>query len=98
MPEPMLSTVLLGGTALLLGGSAAQQEEHLAPVAAGERRLALSYQEARSRHAVHHVETRATPAGGGWMLRGEKLQVLAGHVADRRTVTARPSREPPDPG
>ncbi|TME71534.1 MAG: acyl-CoA dehydrogenase, partial [Chloroflexi bacterium] len=96
MPEPMLSTVLLGGTCLLLGGSAAQQEEHLAPVAAGERLLALSYQEARSRHAVHHVETRATPAGGGWMLRGEKLQVLDGHVADRLIVTARTSGEPHD--
>jgi len=96
MPEPMLSTVLLGGTALLLGGSAAQQEEHLAPVAAGERLLALGYQEARSRHTVQHVETRATPAGGGWMLRGEKLQVLDGHVADRLIVTARTSGEPDD--
>ena len=96
MPEPMLSTVLLGGTALLLGGSAAQQEEHLAPVAAGERLLALGYQEARSRHTVHHVETRATPAGGGWVLRGEKLQVLDGHVADRLIVTARTSGEPHD--
>src|SRR5215470_2193727 len=91
MPEPMLSTVLLGANALLLGGTAEQRKEHLAPVAAGERLLALAHQEARSRHAVHHVETRATPAGGGWTLRGEKVHVLDGHVADRLVVSARTS-------
>ena len=96
MPEPMLSTVLLGGGALLLGGSSVQQQEHLAAIAAGERLLALAHQEARSRHAVHHVETRATPAGGGWTLRGEKHHVLDGHVADHLIVTARTSGEPHD--
>ena len=39
MPEPFLSTVLLGATALLLGGSAAQKKAHLPAVAAGERLL-----------------------------------------------------------
>ena len=94
MPEPMLSTVLLGANALLLGGSAEQQKEHLARVAVGERLLALAHQETRSRHTVHHVEARATPAGGGWTLRGEKVQVLDGHVADRLVVSARTSGEP----
>ena len=96
MPEPMLSTVLLGANALLLGGNAEQRKEHLGPVAAGERLLALAHQEARSRHTVHHVETRATPAGGGWILRGEKVHVLDGHVADRLVVTARTGGEPHD--
>ena len=94
MPEPMLSTILLGANALLLGGSAEQQKEHLARVAAGERLLALAHQETRSRHTVHHVEARATPAGGGWTLRGEKVQVLDGHVADWLVVSARTSGEP----
>src|SRR3989304_2905024 len=35
MPEPMLSTVLLGGNAILLGGSEAHKRAHLAAVAAG---------------------------------------------------------------
>jgi len=96
MPEPMLSTVLLGANALLLGGSAEQQKEHLAPIAAGEQLLALAHQEPRSRHAVHHVETRAAPAGGGWILRGEKVHVLDGHVADRLIVSARTSGAPHD--
>src|SRR5205823_5056592 len=81
MPEPMLSTVLLGANAILLGGSEAQRREHLPAVAAGERLLALAWQEPGSRYDPHHVETRAERAGGGWRLRGEKIQVL-----DRATV------------
>src|SRR5439155_869423 len=37
MPEPMLSTVLLGANVILLGGSDAQRREHL-PAAAAARR------------------------------------------------------------
>jgi len=89
MPEPMLSTALLGANAVLLGGNAAQRAEHLPGVAGGERLLALAYQESHSRYDVTHVETRAEQAGGGWALRGEKIQVLDGHVADRLIVSAR---------
>lgn len=89
MPEPMVSTVLLGANALLLGGSEAQKQEHLPAVAAGERLLAVAYQEARSRYDAHHVETKAAKAGSGWVLAGEKIQVLDGHVADRLVVSAR---------
>jgi alkylation response protein AidB-like acyl-CoA dehydrogenase len=96
MPEPMLGTVLLGANAVLLGGSAAQQEEHLPKVAAGERLLALAYQERGSRHDLCRVETRATRAGGGWVLRGEKAHVLDGGVADRLIVSARTAGGPGD--
>ena len=96
MPEPILSTVLLGANTILLGGSDAQKREHLPAVAAGERLLALACHEPRSRYALHHVETTAARAGGGWTLRGEKIQVLDGHVADRIIVSARTSGEPRD--
>ncbi len=89
MPEPMLSTVLLGANAILLGGSDAQRREHLPTVAAGERFLALAWQEPGGRYDPHHVETRAERAGGGWRLRGEKIQVLDGTAADRLVVSAR---------
>jgi alkylation response protein AidB-like acyl-CoA dehydrogenase len=89
MPEPMLSTVLLGANAILLGGSEAQKQEHLPAVAAGERLLTVAYQEARSRYDAHHVETKAAKAGSAWVLAGEKIQVLDGHVADRLIVSAR---------
>src|SRR5205085_3731205 len=91
-PEPMLSTVLLGANAILLGGSEVQHAAHLPAVAAGERLLALAYQEPHGRYDIHHVETRAERAGGGWTLRGEKTQVLDGQVADLLVVSARTSR------
>jgi alkylation response protein AidB-like acyl-CoA dehydrogenase len=96
MPEPMLSTVLLGANAILLGGIDAQRREHLPAVAGGERLLALAWQEAGSRHDPHHVETTVTRAGAGWRLRGEKRQVLDGAAADRLIVSARTSGGPRD--
>ena len=93
MPEPMLSSVLLGGNAILLGGSAAQRAEHLPAVAAGDRLLALAYQETGGRYRPHHVETRASAAGTGWVLGGEKVHVLDGHVADHLVVSARTAGE-----
>ena len=91
MPEPFVSTVLLGTTALLLGGSAAQKKEHLPKIAAGERLVTVAYQEAGSRYDVHKVATKALKSGGGWTVNGEKVQVLDGHVADRIVVSARTS-------
>jgi alkylation response protein AidB-like acyl-CoA dehydrogenase len=90
-PEPILSTVLLGANAVLLGGPDVQRREHLPAVAAGERLLALAFQEPRSRYDLHRVETRAERAGGGWVLRGEKTHVLDGNVADVLIVSARTS-------
>jgi alkylation response protein AidB-like acyl-CoA dehydrogenase len=49
VPEPVLPCVVLAGGLLALGGSDAQKREHLPAVAAGERLLAVAYQEARSR-------------------------------------------------
>ena len=89
MPEPMVSTVLLGANAILLGGTEAQEKEHLPAVAGGERLLTVAYQEARSRYDLGCVETRATKSADGWTLSGEKIQVLDGHVADRLIVSAR---------
>jgi alkylation response protein AidB-like acyl-CoA dehydrogenase len=89
MPEPIVGTVLLGATALRLGGTEAQQQAHLPAVAAGERFLAVAYQEAQSRWNVERVATRAERAGGGWKLSGEKLHVLDGQVADWFVVSAR---------
>jgi len=97
VPEPMLSTVLLGANAIALGGDESQREEHLPAVAAGERLLALAFQEARSRYRLDWVETLAARGGSGWQLTGQKIQVLDGHVADRLIVSARTSGEAGDP-
>jgi alkylation response protein AidB-like acyl-CoA dehydrogenase len=96
MPEPLLSTVLLGANAILLGGSEAQRAEHLPAVASGERLLAVAVQEPQSRYTLHHVETRAERRGREWTLRGTKTQVLDAQVADRLVVPARTAGSPRD--
>jgi len=87
-PEPFLSTVLLAGQALRLGGSESQQKEWLPGLIAGDKILALAYQERSSRYDLACVETKAEPQGDGFLLSGEKIQVLDGHVADAIIVSA----------
>ena len=89
MPEPLTSTVLLGGGALWRGGNEAQRAALLPGIIAGDLLLALAYQEAHSRYDLATVATRAERAGDGWRLSGEKHLVLDGHVADRLIVSAR---------
>ena len=88
-PEPFLSTVLLGGQALLLGGSDVQKAEWLPGVAAGDKLLALAHQEPKSRFDLHRVATRAERDGDAWILTGEKIAVLDGASADAIVVVAR---------
>lgn len=94
-PEPFLSSVLLGGQALLLAGNESQQAI-LTEVVKGEKLLALAYQESRSRYDLNHVKTRAERSGKGWSLSGEKIQVLDGHVADAIVVVARSAGDDTD--
>src|SRR6185369_13533027 len=63
LPEPLVGSVLLATTALLLGGSDAQKQSHLPTLVTGERLAALAYQEAGSRYDIAHVTTRAERAG-----------------------------------
>ena len=87
VPEPMLSTVLLGGTAILLGGDDAQKRRHLPRIAAGEELIALAYQEAGSRYALDGIEARAD----GGTVSGEKIQVLGGSASTVSTGATPPS-------
>ncbi len=96
MPEPLLSAVLLGGTAIHLGGSADQRQAILPALIAGDLRVALAYQEEGGRHDRFHVETRAQRDGSGWLLSGEKIQVLDGYGAERLIVSARTGGSPSD--
>ncbi len=98
MPEPMISTVLMGSSALLLAGTDAQKREHLPAVVAGDRILTLAHKESRSRYEANQVTTRAEKSGGGFLLNGEKTHVLDGHVADWLIVSARTSGAARDAG
>ncbi len=96
-PEPFLSSVLLGGQALLLGADEAQKRAWLPGIIAGESFLALAFQERGSRYDLKRVATRAERAGNGWRLSGEKIQVLDGTVAHAFVVVARSAGGEADP-
>jgi alkylation response protein AidB-like acyl-CoA dehydrogenase len=89
MPEPLISSVLLGGTAVQLVGTETQRQQLLAPMIRGDLLLALAYQEPHSRYSPVQVETRAVSAGSSWELHGEKIQVVDGAAADKLVVSAR---------
>ncbi len=87
---PMLSTGILGVTALTAAGTPEQQAKYLPLIAQGQRLFALAADEA-ARHNPAHVATTATPSGNGFKLNGVKGFVLDGHVADTLIVAARTS-------
>ena len=89
MPEPVISTVLMGGGALLLGGSAEQKSTWLPGVIEGEKFLSFGYMERQSRYNPFDVTTTAKKDGEGWVLDGEKMFVPDAGVSERIIVTAR---------
>ncbi|MBW2245324.1 MAG: acyl-CoA dehydrogenase family protein [Deltaproteobacteria bacterium] len=92
-PYPLLSTVVLGASAVLLGGSESQRKDILPGVCAGETILALASQE-QGRFHPYQVESRAERSGDGYRITGEKKFVLDGHVADQLIVVARTAGNP----
>ena len=89
MPEPFLSTVLLGTHAFMFGGTDAQKQAWLPSIASGETLVAVAYQEAGSRYELDRVSTTATRTPDGYELTGAKVQVLDGHVANVLIVSAK---------
>ena len=88
MPEPFVSTLLLGTQALLLGGTAAQKSELLPGIASGETIVSLAHEEAGAHGGVGQPRTVAKASGEGFELTGEKIHVLDGHQADEVIVSA----------
>ncbi len=88
MPEPFVSTLLLGTQTLLLGGTEAQKKALLPGIAAGEILLTVGYEEAGSPNDSSKGATVARKSADGFELSGEKIQVLDGHLADRIIVSA----------
>ena len=95
-PEPFLSSVVLAGQTLLLGGSEDQKQAWIPGLVEGDKLLALAYLEEKSRFDSNRVATRAEAKGDGWVIRGDKIQVLDGHVADALIVSARTAGDESD--
>ena len=88
--EPFLSTGILGSGPIADAGSDAQKAL-LEDVIAGTLLLSLAHGEPDSRYEMASVKTRATKAGDGWQITGNKAVVLNGDTADKLVVSARTS-------
>jgi acyl-CoA dehydrogenase len=86
--SPLLSTVVLGASAILLGGSAQQKQALLPQIAAGELTLALALEES-NHHDPANTALAAVATADGWQLSGNKQFVIDGHSADLLVVVAR---------
>ena len=84
---PIFATVVLGGSAVELAGSDLQRKEILTDVCAGNRLLALAFQET-PRFDPSVTLTHVEQSGDGYQLTGSKIFVLDGHVADTLIVSA----------
>ena len=87
-PSPLLSTCMMGVTALVRGDNAEQCGKYLPEVVAGSHLLGLAVNES-SRHAPHSVATTAQSSVEGFRLAGRKTAVIDGHNADTLIVSAR---------
>ncbi len=88
--QPFLSAVLLAGNTILLGGNEAQKQAWLPAICAGEKILALAFQET-GRFSPWQVSTKAESVSNGFSISGEKRFVLDGFGADQLIVLARTS-------
>ncbi|WP_395644779.1 acyl-CoA dehydrogenase family protein [Terricaulis sp.] len=75
--SPLLSTAMIGASALMLGGSDAQKQEWLPKIAAGEVTFALAIDE-----GAHHAPQASKLKGSGGKISGAKKYVADGHIAD----------------
>jgi len=88
MPEPFVSTLLLGAQTLLLGGTEAQKKAWLPDIAAGDTLVTVGHEERASHGDSSKVAMVARKSADGFQLSGEKIHVLDGHLADRVIVSA----------
>lgn len=88
--SPLLSTAVLGASAISLGGNDAQKAAMLPAIAEGKLVTALAV-DGGSRHKPTLTGVTAEKSGDGFSLSGEKQFVIDGHVADKIIVSARTS-------
>ena len=92
---PYAAAALVAPT-LLSAAPAALQITWLPKIASAQALVVLAHQERAARYRLHHVTTRATPAGDGHVLDGLKSVVPAGDEADAYIVPARLSGDAGD--
>lgn len=96
VPEPYLTTAVVGSGLLRTLGSESQKKALLPKLVEGELLLAPALAEPQSRYDLHDVTTRAERTSAGWVLSGRKSVVLHGPSADYFIVSARTSGQARD--
>lgn len=91
--SPLLSTAMIGASALKLGGSDAQKSVWLPKIATGEAVATLAIDEG-SHHNPARTALTATKGASGFVLNGTKTLVLDGEAADLLIVVARTGGAP----
>ena len=89
-PSPILSTSVLGVSAINMLGSDDQKENYLPKIVAGELTTALAIDEG-NHHDPFEIETTAILDGDHWVLNGKKVFVVDGSSADNILIVARTS-------
>lgn len=97
---PFISSAVIAASLLADMGNAAQREETLPSLVAGNKRITLAHAEAGPATELAHVQASAQARearfGGWWRLEGRKLGVLDAGTADHFIVAARTSGAPAD--
>lgn len=90
---PLLSTAMVGVSALVLGGTDQQKQNWLPRIVSGEFTVALAIDE-HPHHDPARTALIARETGGGYTLSGAKTYVVDGGDADLLIVAARTSGQP----
>ncbi|MBT4591538.1 MAG: acyl-CoA dehydrogenase family protein [Porticoccaceae bacterium] len=93
--SPLLSTAILGVTAINLAGSEEQKTELLGAIAGGELTIALAVDE-KTHHDPMQIAMSAERKGEGYVINGEKRFVVDGSTADTLIVATRTAESPGD--
>jgi|TARA_B110000196_G_C21085160_1_gene634574 alkylation response protein AidB-like acyl-CoA dehydrogenase len=88
--SPLLSTAVLGASALVESGNDEIKTDLLPKIVGGELLLALALEET-PHHSPYGAETKAESGGSSYKVTGSKKFVLDGHVANKIVVVARSS-------
>lgn len=93
--SPLLSSVVLAASGILLGGNEEQKSALLPRIASGDLLVSLALEEG-PHHNPGAIATTAAPQEDGYLLNGCKVHVIDGHVADTFIVVARTAGESRD--
>lgn len=96
LPEPLIASSVLAGSAILDAGSEDQKSTLLPAVAAGEILLTMGAYELAGRSNLAHVSTTAVTSGDDFELNGTKDIVDNAATADKILITARTSGDTTD--